>query len=843
MGGSGPGVGARVAVAASVGLMAASLVGVPAYVSSTGSAALAIQLDASCLSDLGVAIAFHDDLSLPRFDSYLEALDSVERPEINRRGYYSFIPIGGKNAVPVTTSLLSRPDQFAQLGVEPPGAGEVLVPEWATVDGALLPGTSIDLSPAGFSHDGTGDPGSVTLLIAGTYPDIPSRPEPAFWCSYRGEIRPNSLGDRPPPLLLASDATFDLLPVASWFRVWQLWPDADGLRRDQAATLASGLEAVIDREHTALGLETGGAEPVGLGAQVRRSGQVANFVALTIAPLRYAAVAAALTLLCAAGLLAARAQRRELRLRALRGVGAFGLARLQARWLVPVTLVGAAAGAVCGLAAVRLGGPSPGIEPTAIRAGLVAGGVGWMAALVVVAGVIGVAGSATVDPRRRRFANPGVVVVVAIVGLAVWSFFRLDEIGGVRQSGVQVRGGDLLAQAFPLLGSLAIVAVSAPLIAWLLRRGRRFGRTLPTPAFLGWRRVTAEPNVSAAVMLTAALAVAIAFQASLLTGSVDRLLSDKAGMFVGSDLALRVLESPPSIDGLGEAVTEVIRTKSDDRSIVVLGVDPSSFSSVAYWRDDASSLSLSELMSALGANDGSVPAILVDPDRALAVAPTTLSLNGDERNLEIVAEAAFFPGYKHGSPMLVINSSLIDRGEPEIWVRNPVDDAPGQLLAAGGRVTLTLATEDVFDQTSYLSARWAYDTLKVFAMVLAIVTVIAQLMVLEARQRGRRVAHVLARPMGLTRTGETAALAVEVGVPLLFGGVIGALTGWQVSALALSRLDSLRTLQPPAVLVVDVTTLTVAAGAIVVTTMTLAVIGASRSAATDAGEVMRVAES
>ena len=190
--------------------------------------------------------------------------------------------------------------------------------------------------------------------------------------SYRGEIRPNSLGDRPPPLLLASDATFDLLPVASWFRVWQLWPDADGLRRDQAATLASGLEAVIDREHTALGLETGGAEPVGLEAQVRRSGQVANFVALTIAPVRYAAVAAALTSPCAAGLLAARAQRRELRLRALRGVGVFGLARLQVRWLVPVTLVGAAAGASAA------GGGAAGRSVARDRADPAIRGRGWL---------------------------------------------------------------------------------------------------------------------------------------------------------------------------------------------------------------------------------------------------------------------------------------------------------------------------------------------------------------------------------------------------------------------------------------------------------------------------------
>jgi len=133
--------------------------------------------------------------------------------------------------------------------------------------------------------------------------------------------------------------------------------------------------------------------------------------------------------------------------------------------------------------------------------------------------------------------------------------------------------------------------------------------------------------------------------------------------------------------------------------------------------------------------------------------------------------------------------------------------------------------------------------LTAFSIVLGVVTLIAQLLVLEARERSRRVARVVTRPMGLTRRGEVAAVAIEVGVPLGIGGVVGAITGWFISWLALGRLDSLRNLQPPAVLETDFATLFVAAGSIALATLALAAFGAVRSARADVGEVMRVAES
>ena len=122
------------------------------------------------------------------------------------------------------------------------------------------------------------------------------------------------------------------------------------------------------------------------------------------------------------------------------------------------------------------------------------------------------------------------------------------------------------------------------------------------PLLLGFRRVTFEPVATAAVMLATTLAMAVAFEASALTSSVDRLLHDKAATFVGSDLSIAVLGSPPSIEGLGAAATEVVRSPSDDRTARFLGIDPTTFADAVVWRDDAADRSLDELMALLAAD-------------------------------------------------------------------------------------------------------------------------------------------------------------------------------------------------------------------------------------------------
>jgi ABC-type antimicrobial peptide transport system permease subunit len=127
--------------------------------------------------------------------------------------------------------------------------------------------------------------------------------------------------------------------------------------------------------------------------------------------------------------------------------------------------------------------------------------------------------------------------------------------------------------------------------------------------------------------------------------------------------------------------------------------------------------------------------------------------------------------------------------------------------------------------------------------MLAIVTLVGQVLVLEARLRARRVANVLTRPMGMTTRREFGASLIEIGGPLLTGVAAGGLIGWGVASLALGRLDALRLRQPPAVLVVDATTLALAGALVVVVALVVAAVATARTVRRDPAEVMRVAES
>ncbi len=840
--------GRRVALGASVAMMTAGLVGVPTYVSSVGSAALAIQLDESCLTDLGVRLPAESGVVADRLDGEVAPIIGTQQPVHSNLADFTFSVVGVDDGAVRRMAMLDRPGQFEALGVDVPvpGPGEVLVPEWATRSGAVLQSDSRLVAEPflrGRRADGI-DMTPIALTVVGTYPTIATRPEPDFWCSYRDQLRFSAFGDPPPPLMLAGPGTFDSISTSFWSPTWEVSPQPANLRRDQAGEAVGDLERLLDSEWARRELPESDKPPVALSTSLRRADQVADFVGLTIAPLRYAAVLVSLALVIGAASMVARAERRELRLRAVRGIGPVGLASAQLRWLAPTTAVGAAVGGVLGWWAVRVFGPSPDVEPAAIRVGVASAVVGWLVGSLVAVASIGLIGAATVDRRRRRRRAVSVRAAfeLGVLALTVWSFVRLDRFGGVRQIGVEVRGGDLLAQAFPLLGAVAAVVLLSRPLRWVLRRGRGVGRRLPVPLLLGFRRVTAEPAATTAVVLATGLAMAVAFQASALTTSVDRLLADKAGMLVGADLSVAVLEPTTDTTGLGSATTEVLRARDDSRAFRLLGVDPSTFSAASRWRDDASSKSLEQLMVDLGGAPGR--AIVVDPDGSVPTGPLTVTFRRSEVALDVVDALPFFPGYSTGIPMLVVDRTVLDnRGERSLLVSDPHPGVSGTLTDRGSRVVGTTTPNEVFEGTNFLSAKWSYATLTAFAVMLALVTLVGQILVVEARLRARQVTRVLTRPMGMSVRQEVVASAVEVGAPLLLGVAIGVAVGWIVSGLALGRLDSLRAMQPPAQLHVDVRSAALGVVASVVVAAALSVVGARRVERAVAAEVMRVAES
>jgi hypothetical protein len=859
----GPRLGGRTAVAAATALAVGSLVGGTLYVSSAASEALQVQLDRTCLGDAGVIFGLDETSTVDttgqtvetRLDAAAAGIAHVDAPIVTRSvpDVHYLVP-GAESTVLPRLTLLARDGQAAALGVPELAPGEALVPEWAAA--TLAPGGTgqieVQTPPSRIERRESGEIVSidlpdgplVTLDVVGTYAEIPVRPEPSFWCTQRDLLRPSLSGDRPLPMVLVAQETLEGLPVG--FATWELRPDPHGLRRDDAEQLIDDYDALIPVLHPdepEVAPPPEGAPPIaGVATLVDRAERAAEFVARSIAPVRYAAALSALVLLVGAGVLVVRDQRRELRLRALRGVGPTGLAVGQLRWMAPVTLVGAVAGGLLAVAGVRLVGPTPEIEPAAVRDGALLGAAGWLVCLLVVASVVGAVGAATVDHgAARRRAHTWFVPEVALVLLAVWSFTRLDRIGGVRQTGAQLRGGDLLAQAFPLVAAIAATVLLARPLRWALRRLRRSGDRLPAPVLVGWRRVLAEPGVSVTLAAATALATAFAVQATSLTDSVARLLDDKSSVFVGSDLAIGVIDDPGDVTGLGAAATVIERVDArSPASVEVIGVDPTTFEAAAFWRDDADDRRLGVLLDVLRARSdtGDVPALVVGGDLDGDVVELR---GGVDLTIDVVGEPEFFPGFRNGSTLVVVDRSvMVDApSRTEVWVRDPVDDAVARLQAADVRISATQDTSEIFEVTDFLATRWGYASFTALAVVIAIVTLLGQLLVLDARRSSRQVAHVLVQRMGMSRRGEAVAVGVEVAIPLVTGVLAGTAIGWGAARLATSRLDSLRNLRPSAVLVVDAAALG-AAGVAVIVVVTMLALGATVGLLrTRAMEVMR----
>jgi hypothetical protein len=864
------GGGARLAVAAAAGVLTVCVSGAPLYVSSVGSESVQLQLSQMCLADAGLYMFLGQAGTLTfggkpialveeQLAAIIADLDHAQPPVVTTSTAVMVYSPSTEQLIGPTLRFFHRGGQYEHLPGGPPTMGEfdALVPEW-TVDSfngrgrdffVRVPSETMVIDPE------TGEPARdqatwKTFHVAGTYPDIP-RPEPTYWCGMRELFRLSNLGERPRPAVFVDAATMALLPSD---RTLEVRPDPRGMTLDDATALLAGFQRLNTRYARELGFGDDGSQIVSnLPTVISRAEGQRDLVARSLAPVELGGILTAAGLLVASGVMLARERRRDLRLRVLRGVGPPALAaRIAAGELLPVAL-GGAVGAVVAFAGIRVFGPTPELESGPVRLAVVSSLLGVVVATALVAAVAAVATARTVDrrPIHRHRLVPWELVPI---GLAVASFVRLDDVGGVRLSGPEARGGDLLAQAFPQLAVLAPLALLARPLGALLRRSARTGGRLPVPLLLGVRRIAHASGAYTMLTLAIALGVGSYVVSNSLTASAEQMLADKSETFVGADMAVRTGELgdlPVELDGRATQVGAV-EGRLDGRRAELLGVDRATFEDVVRWREDASGSSLTELLDRVAddapiepsnAADDALPVV-----RAVVVGPVDggsefSTRRGPVAAIEQVGSARWFPGFSNGTTLVVVDlDALRATGldlRTSVWLRDPPSDALTMLMAAGFEPARVDTAHEVFDVTSYKAVGWAYAPLGVFAIMVGCATLMAQLLVLSAGRRARQSTWTLTSRMGMRLRDETAAVLTELGIPLVLGGALGLVFGWLALRLAVPRFDTLRQLEPPARTILDVGSVGVAAGTAVATMLALAALSLVAIARTRPMEVMR----
>jgi len=482
-----------------------------------------------------------------------------------------------------------------------------------------------------------------------------------------------------------------------------------------------------------------------------------------------------------------------------------GLLDIAAELLVESVVV-AGAGAVAGLAAVRL----------------LAGGAGWTWSLPVVLAaclaspVLGVLLAARSTDIRRVPANRGArrtaararrarryLVELAVVAAAVVTLAALHQRGIAERDG---GAGDLTAASAPtwwaLAGAVVVLRVFPVLARLLLNRARR--STGVVRFFVAAR--LAQTGARALPLLVLVVTVAQLTLGLALTATEQRGQEQGALLAVGGDARLTTTAAP-SVRELAGSVSSAPGVEAAVAARVADGVRASSRESAASVRLvvvdaadyerllRASSLPDAPALSRLGAGEGSpVPALLLGGEPGLS---TDLVVRWDDVPvpLEVVGVA---PRVEAATdPVVVVDAGAFAAtgaiADPDtVWAVGPgAARAVGEASGAGDDVVLRSAVLDA-RRDAPLAAGLVHLSVA-FTALLVLLAVLAIALAAAVEAPDRRQAFGRLRSLGLGRAELGRVLAGELLGPVVLAtlaglalGVGGALT--TLGSLSLERI-------------------------------------------------------
>ena len=221
-------------------------------------------------------------------------------------------------------------------------------------------------------------------------------------------------------------------------------------------------------------------------------------------------------------------------------------------------------------------------------------------ALLIAAPLSASAGPADGD----ELVEQSIPVELAAIPVAFISYRRLASGHGLRMIGVRPQGGELLAQAFPLLGLVTLVALIHRPLRWIAHGARVAGSRLPRAVRLGFRRAVIDPRAASLLVVVFTMAAGCFTTSRLLARTSEQELHDKAQNFVGGDVAVDVYgNSAPVRPGVTSTEVSRIAGHLGGETVEILGVDRATFARVARLRSGTGT-TLDELLRSIAPTGG-----------------------------------------------------------------------------------------------------------------------------------------------------------------------------------------------------------------------------------------------
>jgi hypothetical protein len=419
------------------------------------------------------------------------------------------------------------------------------------------------------------------------------------------------------------------------------------------------------------------------------------------------------------------------------------------------------------------------------------------------------------------------------------SWLLLRSGGGLVKDSVAGSHPRLLVLVLPVLVAAPLAGLSARVLRSVVVRRTAVSALA---VFLALRRVAASRGLVVAVTVAIAAGVASVSFAEILQASLTASNTEKALVANGSDVqglvdSTQVL--PKSFPYPVTKIQEVFDAGTTDagQPFEVIAVDPPSLARVlaSHW-----SRGVRSAVQALANSDAPLPAIGV----GIGTGPQNVTIGGTRTRVQVVARVRAFPGMQPSQALLVIPARALAAplagALTYVWATGPAPKVEAALSASSLSPSYLTAVSDFSRSPDVQNITRTYGFLRIFALALAGLGLVALMLYLSSRQRSQLVTSAFLRRMGVTQADQAWSVALESMVLVAVATVSGLAAALVTADAIVSHVDPLSQYSPAAATVVPWELLVVSSlGAILASGVVAAglALAARRS---DVGEELRV---